>query len=182
VAALLPALTDAQRVTVARVDRRRPDARAAVLVAQLLAARGRDVLLVDATPRRPSVHRALGLDLEPGLTKLAADGLKQQLRDLPRVHGVRVLTAGRRPGTDGQSQRERLRRLVEAADESRIMVVVAACGRGLDELLPLVTEGSSDPLVVVVDASTATKGALRQLAAAWRGLGVSVAGAVVQVR
>ena len=182
VAPLLPALVDSRLITVAQVGRRRPDGRAAVLLARLLTVRGSDVLLVDATSRRPSVHRALGTDLEPGLTDLPADRqeLRRRLDQLPVVAGFRVLTAGRPDGLDPVASRARLARVVATAGEAQ--VVIAISGRRLDELLALSPDGSHGPVVLVVDSGAATRPDLRQVAAAWRGLGGRLAGAVVTVR
>ena len=181
VAPLLPAFAESPRITVACVGRRRPDGRAAVLVARLLAARGRDVLLVDATSRRPSVHRALGVDLVPGLSEAPTDrqALRRHLRGLPRVTGFRALTAGRPGAADAESRCGPLARVLEAAGDD--CVVVAVAGRRLDELLALMPEYYGS-VIVVVDSATATRRSVRQLVAAWRGLGVTLVGAVVTVR
>ncbi len=181
VAALLPQLAGSSRITVAHLGGRRPDARAAVLLARLLAARGNDVLLVDATPDSPSVHRALGVDRDQGLSDVPRDRqeLSRWLRELPTVSGFRVLTSGLSGGPVGGSPRKRLARVVGASGADQ--VVVAVSGRRLDELMSLVSDGSEGALVLVVEHDTATRRALHQAAAAVRGLGVTLAGAVVTV-
>ena len=183
VAPLLPALVGSRLITVAQVvGRRRPDGRAAVLLARLLTVRGGDVLLLDATARRPSVHRALGAEVEPGLTDLPTDrqALRRHLDELPRLAGFRVLTAGRPDSLDPAAARARLARVVAAAGEA--VVVIAISGRRLDELLSLSPDGAHGSVVLVVDSGAATRSVLRQMAAAWRGFGGRLAGAVVTVR
>lgn len=60
---------------------------------------GRSVLLVDADMRRPSIHRALRLELEPGLSEFLqgqtdAEGL---IKTPPAAEGLSVVTAGLTP-------------------------------------------------------------------------------------
>ena len=52
------------------------------------------VLLVDADPGRPAIHRLLGLDPGPGLAGLLAHPDDDPLRYVRRVNGLNVLDAG----------------------------------------------------------------------------------------
>lgn len=60
---------------------------------------GRKVLVVDADMRRPSLHRYLGISLEPGLSGYLQDTVSEQelIQSVPTMEGFRVVTAGLTP-------------------------------------------------------------------------------------
>jgi capsular exopolysaccharide synthesis family protein len=60
---------------------------------------GRKVLLVDADLRRPSLHRYLGVSLEPGLSGYLQDTVSEQelIQSVPTMEGFQVVTAGLTP-------------------------------------------------------------------------------------
>lgn len=203
VAPVLPHVGSTSRVTVVHLGSR-PGARTAVLLAELLALRGSEVLLVDASTSRPSVHRELPVPLTPGLTELTsepatgsangsagvssggatrepaeASSTAHRLLDVPRVGRTRVLTAGRRPDrANTSSPSSRLARVVAASSAERF-VFAASCARP-EELVDILGERSG-PVVVDVDADV-TKPELREAAATWRGLGVDLVAATVTTR
>lgn len=147
-----------------------------VLLARLLDARGDDVLLVDATPDRPTAHRELAVALTPGLTDLeTGPDAPSALSGLPRVDGVQVLAAGE-PSSGRLA--DRLTRVLKSAPQSR--VVVACSIDRVDDLLP-VSVALDGPTVLEVGAGT-TRARLRDDVAALRGLGLDVVAVVVRRR
>ena len=177
-ASLLPHLGSARRVAVIRVGPR-PNGQVAVLLAELLAERGRSVVLADAGPDSPSLSRALDVPPGPGLASLPEDDrrLAQVMRGLPRLGDVRVLQAGEAPIDEGPTVREQISRVV-ATDDYDSVVLSASVGL-VDDLVSVLEEGSDVMLVLDVDASGATKRDLGATAAALRGLGSPLVAATV---
>ncbi|WP_148611753.1 Wzz/FepE/Etk N-terminal domain-containing protein [Nocardioides rubriscoriae] len=171
VASLLPVLEGDRAVNLVQLGDA-PQARAATLVARLLAARGDDVLLVDVAPQRPTVDRELGLDEGPGLTGLARTLTPASLDALPQHDRVRVLTAGAPAPGDHPA---RVARVVEVAPQSRL--VLAASVDDVDDLLD-VSSALSGPTVLAVDAGV-TRKRLREAVTALRGLGLDVVAVTV---
>lgn len=178
-AALLPQLADAERVSVVHRGPT-PSAHTALLVAELLAARGHDVLLVDVASARGSVHRELGVDAGPGFSDLPTEerSLRRDLERLPRLGGARVLVAGSAEGAGAREPAATLARVVSHAGAER--VVVAASVERPDELYAVLGQGSAGAVVLDVDGASATKRQLREDAAALVGLQVGLAAATVQ--
>jgi capsular polysaccharide biosynthesis protein len=181
-APLLPVLeSGGSPVTVLHLG---PDrvATTAVLVCELLVARGESVLLVDAGPSRPSVATSLGKDRAPGLTDLPDDValLEQAFGRLVRRRGIDVLGPGRGRVRDVATVRMKIAQVLEAAPHDR--VVLAAALTHPDELLPLWGDGSliDGPVVMEVDAPPRTRRAVADAVQIWRGLGVELSGATVR--
>ena len=175
-AALLPHVQGATSVTVVQRGPR-PGAHTAALLAELLAARRQDVLLVDATPERAAVHLEIGVEPVPGLTDLPAedDRMVTSLETLPRSHRLHVLAAGR---PDGGAALARLGRIAKAAPVDRM--VVAASAERLDDLAAVLGE-LDGPVVVDLDPRHVTKSELRSEVRALQGLGADVVAVTVQV-
>jgi hypothetical protein len=186
---LLPAVGSARSVSVVQVGGA-PRAHTAGMLAELLAVRGDDVLLVDANPARPAVHAAYDVALAPGLAELRRlDGdPTSRLESLPRVRHVHVLAAGAATvsdgpdgpdgtdGTDGAGDTGRpLTEIAKTAPQAR--VTVAASIEEIDDLIALV--GDLDgPTVLDVDATT-TKRQLRTDVETLRGLGLDLVAVTV---
>ncbi len=175
-ATLLPHLTDATQITVIQRGPR-PSAHSASLLAELLASRGQEVLLVDATPERAAVHLEMGIELEPGLTALPVDddAVVRAVVGLPSAQRLRVLSAGRDDEVEVTGRLARIARVAPVA-----VVVVAASSDRLDDLVALVNEVEG-PVVVDIDPSHATRSELEAEVAALRGLGGDVVAATVHV-
>ncbi len=175
-ATLLPLLDGATEVTVIQRGPR-PSAHSASLLAELLASRGQEVLLVDATPHRAVVHLEMGVGLEPGLTSLPIDdeAATAAVAALPAARRLHVLAAGR---DDEIETTGRVARLATVAPVS--VVVVAASSERLDDLVALVSEVDG-PVVVDLDPRHATRRELEAEVAALRGLGADVVAATVHV-
>ena len=175
-ATLLPLLDEATQVTVIQRGPR-ASAHSASLLAELLASRGQEVLLVDATPDRAVVHLEMGVGLEPGLTSLPIDdeAATAAVAALPTARRLHVLAAGR---DDEIETTGRVARLATLAPVS--VVVVAASSERLDDLVALVSEVDG-PVVVDLDPRHATRRELEAEVAALRGLGADVVAATVHV-
>ncbi len=173
-ATLLPTLEGTRTLNLVQLGEE-PQARAATLLARLLAARGDDVLLVDVVPERPSVGDELGLGDSTGLTALGRDLRPAVLDDLPQPDGVRVLVAGAPTPGDHSA---RVTRVVEVAPQSRVLL--AASVAGIDDLLG-VSAALSGPTLLAVDATT-TRARLREAVTALRGLGLDVVAVAVHRR
>ncbi len=169
---LLPVLTSARTITVIQ---RGPDphARTAGLVSELLAARGDDVLLVDAGVARPAVHVEYDVALAPGLSELrrSARPTEEQLKDLPTLRGLHVLSAGEKAEADvPRSDVQSLTEILKTAPQAR--VTIAASVTSVSDLLEIV--GDLDgPTVLDIDAST-TKRQLKADVDTLRGLGLDL--------
>ncbi len=170
-ATLLPVLETQRAITVVQHG---PVAHAHTvgLLTDLLAARGDEVLLVDATPGRPTVHREFAVSLTPGLGELSAATLSADTAfgALPHARHVHVLAAGR-PGPG----EELLAETVKSAPHAR--VTVAASVETIDDLLDLAGE-LDGAAVLDVDAGT-TRAQIRSDVAALRGLGLDVVAVTV---
>lgn len=168
-APLLPQVETGRAVTVIQRGRA-AGAHGASMLARLLAARGENVVLVDAAPHNPTVHATVGLSVSPGLTELGAGD--RVFDELPERSAVRVLVAGR--PTQGSTSSQ-ITRVIKDAPQDR--VVIAAASRLVDDLLPI-SAALDGPTVLEVDAST-TRRQLRTDVASLRGLGLDVVGVVV---
>ena len=172
---LLPALSTARTIAVVQSGSH-AHARTVGLLAELVAARGQDVLLVDTTPARPTVHAELGVPLAPGLAELRARSghLGTRFEDLPHVRSLYVLPAGEEPGSrDDRSVSE----VLQLARQQRI--ALAASVASIEDLLDVV--GDLDgPTVLDVDVRT-TKRELRAAVDTVRGLGLDLVAVVVSV-
>ena len=175
-AALLPHVQAAPGVTVVQRGPR-PGAHTATLLAELLATRRQDVLLVDATPERSAVHLEVGVEMVPGLTDLPTDDdrLVTALETLPRSHRLHVLASGL---PDGGAALSRLGRIAKVAPVDRM--VVAASAERLDDLAAVLGE-IDGPVVVDLDPKHVTRSELRSEVRALQGLGADVVAVTVQV-
>jgi len=65
-------------------------------LAQIAAAMGKQVLLVDADMRRPSIHSLSNLDNKFGLSSLITSNLpvEQVVKQLPSIHGLSIIPSG----------------------------------------------------------------------------------------
>lgn len=172
---LLPMVGSARTVTVVQSGRD-AHARTAGLVGELLAARGDDVLLLDANSRRPAVHIEYGVALAPGLAELrqGTGPTGARLKDLPHVQSLFVLPAGRAARGPGDRA---LAEIVESAPQSR--VTVATSVSSVDDLLDIV--GDLDgPTVLDVDEGI-TKRQLREDVETLRGLGLDLVAVTVSL-
>lgn len=164
---LLPAVGSARSVNVVQSGDV-PHAHTAALLAELLAARGDDVLLIDVAKARPTVHAAYGLEAAPGLAELRRAGnVETRLKELPRSHGVQVLPAGEVEVGSGARQ---VADVVKAAPQDR--VALAASISSADGLLDVVA-GLDGPLVLDVN-SEITRKELRSQVETLRGLGLDL--------
>ena len=169
---LLPAIGSARTVNVVQSGRV-PQAHTAALLAELLAARGEDVLLVDACTTRPTVHAEYGIDVAPGLAELRRSGnLESRLRSLPNARGVRVLAAGE---VELSSKARRLGDVVKAAPQDRVALATSVAT--IDGLLDVVAD-LDGPLVLDVGADI-TRKQLRSQVEALRGLGLDLVAVTV---
>ncbi|WP_323793385.1 hypothetical protein [Nocardioides sp.] len=169
---LLPAIGSARAVNVIQSGRV-PQAHTVALLAELLAARGEDVLLIDAGKARPTVHAEYGLDVAPGLAELRRSGnLETRLKDLPGSRGVHVLPAGE---VELSSKTRRLADVVKAAPQDRIALATSVSS--VDGLLDVVAD-LDGPLVLDVDGDI-TRKQLRSQVETLRGLGLDLVAVTV---
>ncbi len=160
---------------------RERSARTAVLLAELLAARGESVLLLDAAPGRPSVGREIRLPAAIGFADLVGDERRfaRILERLPRYRGFHVLRSGRPDAAGASRPADQLARVTVAAPQQRL--VVAAALRRPDDAFELL--GTSDlkcSVVVEVQGGRATRRGLAGAAEMWRGLGLELVAATVR--
>ena len=173
---LLPQVTSARTLTVVQAG---PDAhaRTAGLLSELLAARGEDVLLLDATTKRPTVHVEYGVSAAPGLAELrqGSGSTEARLKDLPHVRSLFVLPAGKAPHAPGEQE---LAEIVKTAPQER--VTLAASVRSVDDLLDVVGDlgDIGGPTVLDVD-ETITRKQLRREVETLRGLGLDLVAVTV---
>lgn len=169
---LLPALGSTRAVNVVQIGRE-AQARTAGLLAELLAARGDDVLLLDANRSRPAVHAEYGVAVAPGLAELRrSNALSEELQHLPRVRSLSVLAAGQAELAHGD---RRLSDVIKTAPQERVAVSVSVAS--IDDFLDVV--GDLDgPTVLDVEAGT-SKRRLRAEVATLRGLGFDLVAVTV---
>lgn len=169
---LLPAIGSARAVNVVQSGRV-PQAHTVALLAELLAARGEDVLLVDACQSRPTVHAEYGVEVAPGLAELRRSGnLETKLKDLPRSRGVQVLPAG---AVELSSKARRLADVVKAAPQDRVALATSVAT--IDGLLDVVAD-LDGPVVLDVDGDI-TRKQLRSQVETLRGLGLDLVAVTV---
>jgi capsular exopolysaccharide synthesis family protein len=140
---------------------------------------GIPVVLVDGDLRRPSIHRHLGLAVEPGLSDLlrGAD-LQAVMRVAPDDDLLHVLTSGS-PVTDpagvvgGRQFAEVLQRL----DWAGMVVVDTPAGALFADGLAIASQ--CDATIIVVDAHATRRQAARSLTRQLRQLGANPIGVVL---
>jgi non-specific protein-tyrosine kinase len=122
------------------------------------------VVLVDADPRHPELHRRFGVHLEPGLTTLLAG--RSELADALAATSnpaLRVLPAGpATPHLPAALQSEPLTRLLAELRGHADLVLVEAPPDLHPELLQAAARGV-DGVVAVLDLNRTTSAALREL-------------------
>ncbi len=170
---LLPAVAAARTLSVVQSGSE-AHARTAGLLSELLAARGQDVLLVDANSARPAVHVEYDVELAPGLSELrqgpAPSGAR--LNNLPHVRNLYVLPAGE-PMEVGAGHR--LDEILDTAPQERI--TLAASVATMEDLLDVVAD-LQGPTVLDIDVRT-SKRRLRDEVDMLRGLGVDLVAVTV---
>lgn len=178
---ILPAIDDVRCVLVLHHGPE-PDARAGLLLAELLAARGRSVLLVDLAPDNPSLQVAdAGETTPPTFGRMPGrdDALRRYLARTPAVAGVRVLPAGDDDGLSPTEVGERLTRVVEAGGAD--VVVACASVERRHQFFRYVGGDAPQAVLLHVPRRHATKRTVRDDADALRGLGKPVVGVVVSL-
>ncbi len=169
---LLPTIGSARAVNVVQSGRV-PQAHTVALLADLLAARGEDVLLVDTGAARPTVHAEYGLEAAPGLAELRRSGnLETTLEGLPRSRGVQVLPAG---VVELSSKARPLADVVKAAPQQRVALATSIAT--IDGLLAVAAD-LDGPVVLDVDADI-TRKQLRLQVETVRGLGLDLVAVTV---
>jgi capsular polysaccharide biosynthesis protein len=124
-AALLGARHD--RIVVAPVDDDGTGARAAIALADALAAGGSQVLLVDADPGPRSLSRVLRLDRRPGLSEaMARPGVMRGSAELAALTVRRGPRTGVLPRGHGKLEHDRARGLLKSLGRRTDVIVIAA--------------------------------------------------------
>lgn len=172
---LLPVLHSARTISVIQTG---PQAqvRTAALLSELLAARGQDVLLVDANAARPTLHVEYDVALAPGLADLREGSVPAgtRFKDLPHVRSLYVLPAGEAV----RSHEDRsLEEILKAAPQHH--VTIAASVASIEDLLD-VARDITGPTVLDIDISM-TKRELRAAVDTVRGLGLDLVAVTVSL-
>ncbi|MBW3609781.1 MAG: P-loop NTPase [Actinobacteria bacterium] len=87
-----------------------------------LAVLGRDVTVVDCDMRRPSVHRLLGLDLEPGVAEICDGEPVATLRKPTEHRSLDVVTAGSPSRHPAEITQEALPRLLAVLQDRTVII------------------------------------------------------------
>jgi capsular exopolysaccharide synthesis family protein len=155
----------------------------AVNLAITMALSGRRVLLIDADMRRPTVHKAFGIERGPGLGNVLGAEALGGGDVLPVQHvsveGLDVLTAG-------QPQRV----TAEALDSNRMKQLLLALRAEYDAIIidtppvlaasdPLVVAPQCDATLVVVSTAATESEALHATRDALGAIGIRIAGVVL---
>ncbi len=157
-----------------------PDSRAVLLLADLLAARGRSVLVVDLSPDRPSLPSSLGVEPPPsfgGLPKTDA-ALRQAMKRTQSVGDVRVLPAGGGEQLAPAELDTRLARVVAAAG---VDVVVACTSLKHRDDFFRYAGSAVEAVVLHVERRSSTRRTIRDDADMLRGLSAPMVGVVVSL-
>lgn len=170
---LLPALASARTISVVQSGSR-AHARTAALVSELLAARGQDVLLIDANRARPTLNVEYDVALAPGLAELRQGGTPAdtRFRDLPHVRSLYVLPAGEAPGSHEDRS---LAEILATVPQEHI--TLAASVASAEDLLDVIAD-LTGPTVLDIDVSM-TKRELRSAVDTVRGLGLDLVAVTV---
>ena len=90
----------------------------------------RKVLLIDGDLRRPTLHRAFGVELEPGLSGYLQDTVSAEeiVRQVPNVEGLSLITAGLSPSqpTDLLTQLK-FREFLKQCKEQYQYILIDSC-------------------------------------------------------
>lgn len=141
-----------------------------VFAANLAAAVAQDgmrVLLVDADLRRPALHRVFGLEREPGLTNMLAEGgpLEGLVRTPPEggngeLENLHILSAGRKtPNPAELLGGEAMARFVREAREKYDLVIFDSAPAMFVADAAGLTSGS-DGVIMIVKAAKTRRGAV----------------------
>jgi capsular exopolysaccharide synthesis family protein len=130
-----------------------------------LARLGRRVLLIDADLRRPSLHRAFGIEEGPGLAEHLADG--RDWRECSAEVGVgnlRVLPAGAMSENPSELlSSDRMHRLMREAQREHDFVVVDSPALMVNVSDARILSSRADAIVLVVRGGVTPREALRKL-------------------
>jgi Mrp family chromosome partitioning ATPase len=171
---------DIRILTIASADRREGRTQLAVNLAHLLARQGRDVLLVSADLRRPSLDEMLGVVGEPGLAEWLED--TEHRRELPVqlvTDHLLVLPAGATQMSPGElltGQRLRMG-LQHLADTGFVIVIDTPAALSSAEAITLTA--MADATLLVARAGVSRWRAIEHLAEVLRRDGVRQVGMVL---
>ncbi|HEU4841080.1 MAG TPA: CpsD/CapB family tyrosine-protein kinase, partial [Ilumatobacteraceae bacterium] len=153
----------------------------AIELARAAAVGSQTVLLVDADLRRPAVHDRLGLPVTPGLAEVLAGAALTSAILAPRPGGpqFQVLPAGRALDDPVMALTEHLRErvLVPATQRARVTVIDTPPLSAVADAAAIAAQ--SDTTVLVIDARTTSRRAVRDILERLRQVGVMPLGVVV---
>jgi capsular exopolysaccharide synthesis family protein len=153
----------------------------AINLAQVLAAAGMNVLLVDSDLRRPAVARELGIEGAVGLSSVLVG--RVALADAVQEwggRGLRVLTSGEAPPNPTELLSSEAMRKLVAQMESEHDIVVFDSAPVLPVTDPAVVASiASAAVLVVVDTRRTTRARLTDTVETLRSAGVRIAGVVL---
>lgn len=140
---------------------------------------GQRVILVDADLRRPNVARVLGLENAVGLASVLVDSISVDDAVIHTASGLDVLTAGEHAPNPAQLlASHKMKELVDGLRPHYDLVVI--------DTAPLLSVADAtiiaqytDSTVIVVNARKTTKGQLERCLASLRGIGVEIAGFIL---
>jgi capsular exopolysaccharide synthesis family protein len=140
---------------------------------------GKEVILVDADLRSPSLHRLFGLDQEPGLTDvLAGDAnLAEALHETP-VPGLRVLPAGATIAYPAELLNSQAMRMLHQVLKGEAQVVMFD-SPPYSVADALVLSAATDGVVYVAEAKHLSKTSLQSAAELTRRANANLLGVVV---
>jgi non-specific protein-tyrosine kinase len=150
-------------------------------LAVVLAQSGKEVVLVDADLRAPSLHQLFDVEDVPGLTSLLLDDHQQVAHSLVRTHvnGLRLLVAGPVPPDPSEllasaRMTNKLKALTQLAD-----VVIIDSSPVLEVSDPVVLARSVDGVLLVANARRTRGRHAGEVAEALRNAGAWVCGVVL---
>lgn len=145
-----------------------------------LAHAGRRVLLIDGDLRKPSLHKAYGLDRDRGLTQFLGNSASaHEIIQPTAIANLDLITAG--PAVPNPSERLALGHFAELIEElrSHYDVVLIDTSPLLAVTDPSIISASADTLLLVVRVETVRRQDAEQTVELLRTLGVPVLGAVI---
>ncbi len=152
-------------------------------LAVVLAQAGKRVVALDCDLRKPRLARFFGLEREPGLTDVLAGevALVQALQPVREVGPLLVLASGPIPGNPTElldsEEMDRLLAEVRGAAAADFVILDTPPVLAVSDALTLVPR--SDGVLVVADASTTTRTALREAREALEQVGGRIVGGVL---
>jgi capsular exopolysaccharide synthesis family protein len=148
-------------------------------LAVVLTQAGKQVLLVDCDLRRPVVHKVFGLRNFRGLVSVLAG--EHSLQDVSHepLPGLKVVTVG--PVPPNPAEHLGSRRFAELLDGARAEFDYVLLDAPPTELVtdPAIVSTQSDGVLLVLDAQSTRKGAVRQAMRSLEGVGANVIGTVM---